>query len=192
MASVMGLPIQDYGCYAVSHALHHLHIDLPQLFEKPDTFIANSLEDDYCYVSDSFPSSQSRETTHQRKERNAMVQQWLEDLDQLLGVDWLGREILKINTLNALFYSIWNIHWRRPTSALATQASSATNGQMTSNVQPILSAKNASMNRLHTGDNSVQIVEDVFKSGGQSFGNIRPAEILEYALTKVGELHDAR
>jgi hypothetical protein len=58
-----------------------------------------------------------------------MVQEWLDDLDQLLGVDCLGKEIVKINTLNALFYSIWNIHWRRPTSALATQASSAKKGK---------------------------------------------------------------
>jgi hypothetical protein len=108
-------------------------INQPQLFKKLVTFITNSLEDDYCYFSDSFPPSQSRENTHQREERNAMVQQWLEDLDQLLGVDWLERKIVKINTLNALFYSIWNIHWRRLTSALATPASSVS-GQMTSNV----------------------------------------------------------
>lgn len=125
----MGLLIQNYGCYAVSYALHHLHIDQPQLFWELVAFIANSLEDDYCLFSDSFPSSQRGENTHQREERNAMVQEWLDDLDQLLGVDCLGKEIVKINTLNALFYSIWNIHWRRPTSALATQASSAKMGK---------------------------------------------------------------
>ena len=69
----MGLPIQDYGCYAVIYALHHLHIDQPQVVEELVTFIANSLEDDYCLFSDSFPSSQSGENTHQREERNAMI-----------------------------------------------------------------------------------------------------------------------
>ena len=72
-----------------------------------------------------------------------------------LGVDWLVREVVKINTLNALIYSTWNIHGHRPISALATRASSAINRQMTSNFQPILSLKNASMNGLRTRDNSV-------------------------------------
>jgi hypothetical protein len=46
------------------------------------------------------------ETIFQSPVRPSTVQQWLEDLDQLLGVDWLERKIVKINTLNGLFYSI--------------------------------------------------------------------------------------
>ncbi len=105
----MDIPIKYYACYAVSHALRSLHSNEQQLFEKLVDFIANSLEDDYCYVPDSFPSSESEENTRQREQRKAMIQQWLKELDPLLGMHWLKGDILKINTLNMLFYAVWNI-----------------------------------------------------------------------------------
>ena len=116
MAAMTGLPTQDYGRYAVSHSLHHLHIDRPQLFEKLVKHIVNSLEDEYCFPPGYFPSSQSQENANQRAERNSMVQEWLGELDQQLGADWPDRETAKYNTLNALFYAIWNFHSTRPTS----------------------------------------------------------------------------
>lgn len=116
MAAMTGLPTQDYGRYAVSHSLHHLHIDRPQLFEKLVKHIVNSLEDEYCFPPGYFPSSQSQENANQRAERNSMVQEWLGELDQQLGEDWPDRETAKYNTLNALFYAIWNFHSTRPTS----------------------------------------------------------------------------
>jgi hypothetical protein len=41
MALLMGLPIQDYGCYALSHALYQLHINQPQLFKKSSLYIVS-------------------------------------------------------------------------------------------------------------------------------------------------------
>ncbi|RDL38571.1 Uncharacterized protein BP5553_02911 [Venustampulla echinocandica] len=163
MASIRGLPIQDYGCYAVTYPLLQLHKNQPQLFQKLVDLIANSLEDDYCLSLDSFPTSQHKETTRQREQRNIMIQEWQGDFERL-GVDWPVREAMKINILDSLFYSIWNIHWRYPISTSATQASPVTN--------------------------SVQLVGD--KGSRQVFGNIQPAEILEYALSKIRELQAAR
>jgi hypothetical protein len=51
-----------------------------------------------------------------------MIQQWLKELNLQLGIHWLEGDILKINTLNMLFYAVWNIRWRRlaSTSAMST------------------------------------------------------------------------
>jgi hypothetical protein len=73
MASIMGLPIQDYRCYATSYALHQRYIERSQLFEKLVNYIANSLVDNYYLSLGSFPSSQSQENTYQREERNTII-----------------------------------------------------------------------------------------------------------------------
>ena len=156
MAFIKGLLIQDYGRYAVTYPLLQLHRDRPQLFEKLVDLIANSLEDDYCLSLDSYPTSQRKETTRQREQRNTMIQEWQGDIERL-SVDWPVRETVKIKTLNSLFYAIWNIHWRYLMFASATQASSVTN--------------------------IVQLVGDM--GSRQVFGNIQPAEFLEYALSKI-------
>lgn len=176
MALIRGLPIQDYGRYAVTYPLLQLHRDRPQLFEKLVDLIANSLEDDYCLSLDSFPTSQHKETTRQREQRNTMIQEWQGDFERL-GVDWSVRETVKINTLDSLFYVIWNIHWRYPISASATQAASVTK-------------ISALATQASSVTNSVQLVGD--KGSRQVFGNIQPAEILEYALSKIRELQAAR
>jgi hypothetical protein len=51
-----------------------------------------------------------------------MIQQCLKELNLQLGIHWLEGDILKINTLNMLFYAVWNIRWRRlaSTSAMST------------------------------------------------------------------------
>ncbi|KAH8811493.1 hypothetical protein F5884DRAFT_749866 [Xylogone sp. PMI_703] len=163
MAPIRSLPIRDYRHYAVTSPLLQLHRDQTQLFDKLVNMIFNSLEDDYYLSLDSFPASQHKETPRQREQRNTMVQEWRGDFERL-GVDWPVKETVKINTLNPLFYAIWNINWRYPISSSATQASSVTNS-----VQP-------------AGD----------KDSRQLFGNIQPVEILEYALSKIRELQAAR
>lgn len=163
MALTKEILIQDYGRYAVTYPLLQLHRDRPQLFEKLVDFIANSLNDDYCLSLDSFPTSQHKETTHQRERRKDIIQEWQGDLERL-GVDWPVRETVKIHTLDSLFYAIWRLHWCYPISSSATQAASVTN--------------------------SVQLVGD--KGSRQAFGNIQPVEILEYALSKIRELQAAR
>jgi hypothetical protein len=81
MASIMGLPIQDYRYYTTSYALHQLYIDWSQLFKKLVNYIANSLGDNYYLSLGSFPSSQSQENAYQREERNTIIQEWLGELD---------------------------------------------------------------------------------------------------------------
>ena len=54
----MDTQIQDYTRYAVNLGLRSLYSNEQQLFEKLVDFIVNSLEIDYCYDSDSFPSSE--------------------------------------------------------------------------------------------------------------------------------------
>jgi hypothetical protein len=166
----MDIPIKYYACYAVSHALRSLHSNEQQLFEKLVDFIANSLEDDYCYVSDSFPSSESEENTRQREQRKAMIQQWLKELDPLLGMHWLKGDILKINTLNMLFYAVWNIRWRRPTSTSAMSTSYKSTSATTS-----------------SATQAFQLI-----SGQRAWNTLRPAEILTYALPKIREHQSAR
>ena len=85
-------------------------------------------------------------------------------------MDWLVRESVKIKTLDSLFYAIWNIHWHYPISASATQAASVTK-------------ISALATQPSSVTNSVQLVGD--KGSRQVFGNIQPAEILEYALSKI-------
>ena len=175
MAFIKGLLIQDYGRYAVTYPLLQLHRDRPQLFEKLVDLIANSLEDDYCLSLDSYPTSQRKETTRQREQRNTMIQEWQGDIERLC-VDWPVRETVKIKTLNSLFYAIWNIHWH-PISASATQAASVTK-------------ISALATQPSSVTNSAQSVGD--KGSRQVFGNIQPIEILEYALSKIRELQAAR
>ena len=201
MALIRGLLIQDYGRYAVTYPLLQLHRDRPQLFEKLVDLIANSLEDDYCLSLDSYPTSQRKETTRQREQRNTMIQEWQGDIERLC-VDWPVRETVKIKTLNSLFYAIWNIHWH-PISASATQAASVTKisasaTQATSVTNISASATQATsvtkISALATQPssvtNSAQSVGD--KGSRQVFGNIQPIEILEYALSKIRELQAAR
>jgi hypothetical protein len=56
-----------------------------------------------------------------------MIQQWLKELNLQLGIHWLEGDILKINTLNMLFYAVWNIRWRRPASTSAMSTSDKSN-----------------------------------------------------------------
>ena len=99
-----------------------------------------------------------------------MIQEWLKDLDALLGIHWLERKILKINTLDMLFYAVWNIYWRCPksTAAMSTSDKSA----------------------LATTGSATQAVQLI--SGQRAWNTLRSAEILTYALPKIREQHSAR
>lgn len=163
----MNLPTQSYQRYATSHALHGLHHTELQFFEKLVDFIINTLEEDYNYTTDSFPSAQEKENVEQRTMRTDMIQDWLEFLDEAVGVNWLERRVVKIDTLNSLFYAVWNIHWYPLSSTATISASLARPSNMDASIQP--AAK----------DN-------------EAFANILPAEILEYVLPKIGELQAAR
>lgn len=166
----MDTQIQDYTRYAVNLGLRSLYSNEQQLFEKLVDFIVNSLEIDYCYDSDSFPSSEREENTRQRELRKDMIQEWLKDLDALLGIHWLERKILKTNTLDMLFYAVWNIHWRYPKSIAAISTSD----------------KSASV----TTGSAIQAVQLISRQ--RAWNTLRPSEILTYALPKIREQHSAR
>jgi len=168
MAPGMRLPTRGYQRYATSHALLDLYRNMPQLFEKLVKFIAETLKEDYSYHPTSFPSAQKDENAEQRATRAMMIQDWVEFLDEDLGIDWLQSPPVKVYTLNALFYAIWNAHWHPLSSTTKKPASSA---------------------RLSAGNASILLTAE---GNAERLGNIKPAEVLEYALPKIEELQAAR
>lgn len=140
----------------------------PELMQDLEEEIYGDLEHNYEYGSAAFPSHERLETFHQREQRLAMVEDWLESHPK-----WTATQIQKVNILTALFYCIWDAKQKPRKSSRETQYS----GVCRQREQKII---NFDVSGHHLNPESLIT---------PALGKVDLQSIIRYMLHKVNELH---
>lgn len=101
----------------------------PELMKNLEEEIYGDLEHNYEYGPTAFPSHERLESFHQREQRLAMVEEWLESYPE-----WTATQMQKVNILTAIFYCIWNAKQNNDQIANKTQYSGVSRRQKQRNL----------------------------------------------------------